>query len=117
MLRCWRRKLGTWLVSPSRRELMLAARFGAAHDAFVDVFPAVLHFAVGFDEQAKSAVMEFDQRAALLFAQAVLEIVGYWVRHKERAEDFEQRRRLDGLNGAPVMANAVDEVAETAATE
>src|SRR5260370_35256988 len=83
---------------------MLAARFGAAHDAFVDVFPAVLHVAVGFDEQAKSAVMEFDQRAALLVAEAVLEIVGYWVRHKERAADFEQRGVLDGLPGCPVIA-------------
>src|SRR5260370_22052250 len=89
---------------------MLAARFGAAHDAFVDVFPAVLHVAVGFDEQAKSAVMEFDQRAALLVAEAVLEIVGYWVRHKERAADFEQRVLLDALHRGPVMALAIAQV-------
>jgi hypothetical protein len=40
------------IIFLSRRELMLAARFGAAHDVR-GCISAVLHIAVGFYEQAK----------------------------------------------------------------
>src|ERR1700688_3853384 len=94
---------------------MLAARFRPRYYAFVDVLPAVLDIAVGFDEQAKRGVVEFDQRAARHLAQAVLQVGYDRMRHEERAADLEQGGPLDGLDRAPVVAVAVAEIAEPAA--
>src|SRR5260221_5976158 len=93
---------------------MLAARFGALHHTLVNVFPAVLHVTVGFDNQAKSTVVKLDQRAAGHFAEAVLEVVGHWMGHEERAADFYERRLLDGLHRAPTVAVPFSQIPEPA---
>ena len=69
-----------------------------------------------FADPADGAVHEAHAGDAVVFGEAVLEVGDGGHGHEERAGDFEQRGRLDGLDVAPEVAGVVAEVAIPAAT-
>src|SRR6516165_9662202 len=90
---------------------MGTAPFCASAYALVHVAPPFLHFVIGFHEQSESRMVELDERPARLLAETVLQIVRDRMRHEERPAKFQQSRLLDGLNGGPIVAIAVAEIA------
>src|SRR5262249_49923097 len=73
-------------------------------------------FAVVFFNKAKCKMVEFDERAALLFAEAVLQVGRDGIGHKERADKFKKRGAFDGLDMRPEVAVFIAEVAVPTAT-
>src|SRR5690349_17665847 len=67
-----------------------------------------------FDETERE-MTEFDQCAARLFAEAILQVGRDGIRHEERAIEFEKRGPLNGLHVAPKMAVFAAQVAVPAA--
>src|SRR6266478_4525148 len=81
-------------------------------NAFMDVLPAPGYsFPVVVQNQSKRRVMKSDQRSAIYFAQAVLQIRHNRIGHEQGPRNLEQRRPLDGLHHSPEVPVVVAQVA------
>src|SRR5438552_2262773 len=100
----------------SRRRSVGLAAFCRGFDARVNAGPAAYDtLAVIFFNQAEREMAEFDQGAAGLFAQAILQIGRNGIGHEEWAGEFEERGTLDGLDVRPEVAVLAAKVAEPTA--
>src|SRR5258708_6125679 len=103
MLRSYTEEHDIWWLGALLRGGLGAAGLGAVAKAFMDVRPASDNaFPVFLLNEAEAGVTELDDGHAVLFAEAVLDVVGDGVRHHQRAGEFEAAGPLYGFEVGPV---------------
>src|ERR1700740_859023 len=98
----------TWGYSCCLASAIPRIGFGASAYPIIDMGPTLVDaFSVLVLNQSQRSVVEFDQRAAVVVTQPVLQVRDYRVRHEQRPGDFQQSRVLDRLHVSPEMPVAI----------